>query len=83
MRCTYEDKEDNFLSLFQKQLDFAHGRIWSRNSFEENKNSFDSINLENNDRVLKQWSVLGLLCQTSAKAWPHPLPFLEDVKHLF
>ena len=24
------------------------------NSFEENKNSFDSINLENNDSVLKQ-----------------------------
>ena len=45
----YEDKEDNFVCLLKKKLDFAW---W--NSFEENKNSFDSINLENNDSVLKQ-----------------------------
>ena len=24
-----------------------------------------------------------LFCQISASAWPHPLPFLEDAKHLF
>ena len=71
-------KKTTLYAYLKKNLDFAW---W--NSFEENKNSFDSINLENSDSVLKQWSFLGLLCQTSAKAWPHPLPFLEDVKHLF
>ena len=42
-------KKTTLYAYLKKNLDFAW---W--NSFEENKNSFDSINLENNDRVLKQ-----------------------------
>ena len=85
--CIWLEKWDAHIQLhssstscrFWKQLDFVFALEAEESSWGEKGTAAAAV-LLGDSRI---YEFLDASAKFSANAWPHPLPFLEDAKHLF